>query len=59
MVILAVFALNIAQPGMVLSHVGKFSFILIVAGFACQNCTHEPSSEEKASSIREATLTQE
>jgi hypothetical protein len=59
MVILAVFALNIAQPGMVLFHVGKFSFVLIVAGFACQNCTHEPSSEEKASSIREATLTQE
>ncbi|KAH8688942.1 putative sphingoid long-chain base transporter RSB1 [Phaeosphaeriaceae sp. PMI808] len=71
MVILAVFALNIAQPGTVLSHVGKFSFVLTVAGFAFQNRTqeadttygnkveHEPSSQQKASKVREATLTQE
>lgn len=71
MVILAVFALNIAQPGTVLSHVGKFSFVLTVAGFAFQNRTqeayttygnkveHEPSSEQKASEVREVTLTQE
>lgn len=71
MVILAVFALNIAQPGTVLSHVGKFSFVLTVAGFAFQNRTqkadttygnkleHEPSSQQKASRVTEATLTQE
>lgn len=59
MVILAVFALNIAQPGMILSHIGNFSFVLTVAGFAFQNGTreakttygsnveHEPSSEHE------------
>jgi hypothetical protein len=55
-VILAVFALNIAQLGTVLSYIGKFLFVLTVAGFAFQNRTqkadttysnkleHEPSS---------------
>jgi hypothetical protein len=71
MVILAVFALNIAQPGTVLPHVGKFPFVLTVAGFAFQNRTqeadttygykveHEPSPQQKASKVREATPTQE
>jgi hypothetical protein len=71
MVILAVFALNIAQPGTVLSHVRKVSFVLTVAGFAFQNRTqkadttygnkleHEPSSQQKASRVTEATPTQE
>ena len=54
MVVLAVFALNIAQPGTVLSHVGKFSFILTVAGFAFQN-----RSNQKESKVGEVTLTQE
>jgi hypothetical protein len=71
MVILAVFALNIAQPGTVLSYVGKFSFVLTVAGFAFQNRTqkadttygnkleHKPSSQQKASGVTEAFLIQE
>jgi hypothetical protein len=60
MVILAVFALNIAQPGTILSHVGKFLSVITVAGFAFQNRTqeayttyghnieNEPSSEHKS-----------
>lgn len=70
MVTLAVFALNIAQPGTVLSHVGKLSFVLTVAGFAFQNRTqkgdtygnkleNESSSQQKASSVTEANLAQE
>lgn len=40
MVILAVFALNIAQPGMFLSHIGKSSF----ANNSCRLCIPEPRS---------------
>lgn len=63
MVILAVFALNIAQPGTVPSHVEKFSFLMTVIGFAFQNRTQEanatyghhvelePSFEHKSSKV--------
>jgi hypothetical protein len=68
MVILAVFALNIAQPGTVLSHVWKFSFVLTVAGFAFQNRDQEAYATygnkielepQKSSNVREATLAQD
>lgn len=47
MVTLAVFALNIAQPGTVLFHAGKPSFVLIVAGFAFQNRTQDTTYGNK------------